>query len=167
MNETLPPDKQFAAANADPDEFVSLPGWLYHDEEFFAHEIERVFRPSWQVVCHVNDVPKPGDYHTFDFLNEAIVVIRGDDDVVRAFHNVCRHRASRLVDGPSGHCNVRLTCRYHAWSYDLAASSPAFRSATPSWGSIRPSAASSRSSTRSITASSSCALPATARRSPR
>ena len=45
--------------------------------------------------------------------------IRGDDDVVRAFHNVCRHRASRLVDGPSGHCNVRLTCRYHAWSYDL------------------------------------------------
>ena len=120
MNETLPPNKQFAAANADPDEFVSLPGWLYHDEEFFAHEVERVFRPSWQVVCHVNDIPKPGDYHTFDFLNEAIVVIRGDDGVVRAFHNVCRHRASRLVDGPSGHCNVRLTCRYHAWSYDLA-----------------------------------------------
>ena len=119
MNETLPPNKQFAAANADPDEFVSLPGWLYHDEEFFAHEAERVFRPSWQVVCHVNDIPKPGDYHTFDFLNEAIIVIRGDDGVVRAFHNVCRHRASRLVDGPSGHCNVRLTCRYHAWSYDL------------------------------------------------
>ena len=78
-----------------------------------------MFRPSWQVVCHVNDIPKPGDYHTFDFLNEAIVVIRGDDGVVRAFHNVCRHRASRLVDGPSGHCNLRLTCRYHAWSYDL------------------------------------------------
>ena len=61
MNETLPPNKQFAAANADPDEFVSLPGWLYHDEEFFAHEAERVFRPSWQVVCHVNDIPQPGD----------------------------------------------------------------------------------------------------------
>ena len=43
---------------------------------------------------------KPGDYHTFDFLNEAIIVLRGDDGVVRAFHNVCRHRASRLVDGP-------------------------------------------------------------------
>ncbi|HZO47307.1 MAG TPA: aromatic ring-hydroxylating dioxygenase subunit alpha [Xanthobacteraceae bacterium] len=124
MNEALPPNRQFAAAqfaaaNADPDEFLSLPGWLYHDAEFFAHEAERVFRPSWQVVCHVNDIPQPGDYHTFDFLNEAIVVIRGDDGVVRAFHNVCRHRASRLVDGPSGHCNVRLTCRYHAWSYDL------------------------------------------------
>ena len=119
MNETLPPNKQFAAANADPDEFVSLPGWLYHDAEFFAHEAERVFRPSWQVVCHVNDIPQPGDWHSFDFLNEAIIVIRGDDGVVRAFHNVCRHRASRLVDGPSGHCNLRLTCRYHAWSYDL------------------------------------------------
>ncbi len=124
MTEALPPNRQFAAAqfgaaNADPDEFLSLPGWLYHDQEFFAHEAERVFRPSWQVVCHVNDIPRPGDYHTFDFLNEAIVAIRGDDGAVRAFHNVCRHRASRLVDGPTGHCSLRLTCRYHAWSYDL------------------------------------------------
>ena len=119
MNETLPPNRQFTDAGADPDEFVSLPGWLYHDEEFFAHEAERVFRPSWQVVCHVNDIPNPGDYHTFDFLNESIVALRGADGVVRAFHNVCRHRAARLLDAPSGHCNLRLTCRYHAWSYDL------------------------------------------------
>jgi len=119
MNETLPPNRQFAASSADPDEFVSLPGWLYHDSEFFAHEVERVFRPSWQVVCHVSDIPEPGDWHTFEFLNESIIVIRSDDGVVRAFHNVCRHRGSRLVDGSSGHCNLRLTCRYHAWSYDL------------------------------------------------
>ncbi len=119
MNETLPPSRQFADAGSDPDEFTSLPGWLYHDEEFFAHEAERVFRPSWQVVCHVNDIPNAGDWHSFDFLNESIIAVRGDDGVVRAFHNVCRHRASRLVDDPSGHCNLRLICRYHAWSYDL------------------------------------------------
>jgi phenylpropionate dioxygenase-like ring-hydroxylating dioxygenase large terminal subunit len=119
MNETLPPNKHFAGAAADPDEFVSLPGWLYHDEEFFAHEAEWVFRSSWQVVCHISDIPNAGDYHTFEFLGESIVVLRGDDHMVRAFHNVCRHRAARLLDGPSGHCAFRITCPYHAWSYDL------------------------------------------------
>ncbi len=120
MNE-LASNTQFAAAASehDPDEFLSLPSWLYRDEEFFAHEAEKVFRPSWQIVCHVNDIPKPGDYHTFDFLNESIIALRGDDGVVRAFHNVCRHRAARLLDGPSGNCRLRMTCPYHAWSYDL------------------------------------------------
>ena len=120
MNEPLQPKRHLVAAEShDPDELVSLPAWLYRDEEFFAHEAERVFRPSWQIVCHINDIAKPGDYHTFEFLGESIVVLRGDDGAVRAFHNVCRHRASRLLDGPSGHCNFRITCPYHAWSYDL------------------------------------------------
>ena len=120
MNE-LASNTRFATATSehDPDEFLSLPSWLYRNEEFFAHEAEKVFRPSWQIVCHVNDIPKPGDYHTFDFLNESIIALRGDDGVVRAFHNVCRHRAARLLDGPSGNCRLRMTCPYHAWSYDL------------------------------------------------
>ena len=121
MSETLLARKDFAsgAKRQDPDEFLSLPSWLYRDEEFFAHEVERIFKPSWQIVCHVNDIPKAGDYHTFDFLGESLVALRGDDRIVRAFHNVCRHRAARLVDGPSGHCSFRLACPYHAWSYDL------------------------------------------------
>jgi phenylpropionate dioxygenase-like ring-hydroxylating dioxygenase large terminal subunit len=108
-----------SAKRPDPDEFLSLPSWLYRDEEFFAHEMECVLRPSWQIICHVNDIPNAGDYHTFDFIGESLVALRGDDQIVRAFHNVCRHRAARLVDGPSGHCNFRVTCPYHAWSYDL------------------------------------------------
>jgi phenylpropionate dioxygenase-like ring-hydroxylating dioxygenase large terminal subunit len=121
MNETLSPARKLGQAEAehDPDEFTSLPGWLYHDDEFFAYEADRVFRPSWQIVCHVNDIPKPGDYYTFDFLGESIVALRGDDRTVRTFHNVCRHRAARLLDGPVGHCRFWLTCRYHGWSYDL------------------------------------------------
>ena len=47
-----------SAKSPDPDEYLSLPSWLYRDEEFFAHETERVFRPSWQIVCHVNDIPQ-------------------------------------------------------------------------------------------------------------
>jgi carnitine monooxygenase subunit len=104
---------------ADPDEYVSLPAWLYRDEAFFAHEAERVLRPSWQLVCHLNDIPATGDCQTFDFLGDSILVLRGDDRAVRAFHNVCRHRGARLVEGPAGHCPLRLRCPYHAWTYDL------------------------------------------------
>ncbi len=98
---------------------LGLPGWIYHDADFFEAEKAAVFRTSWQIVCHLSDIPQAGDFHTLDFLGESLVVVRGDDDKVRAFHNVCRHRASRVVDGPSGNCGVRMTCPYHAWSYDL------------------------------------------------
>ena len=76
----------------------SLPAWIYHDPEFFEREKAEIFRKSWQVVCHLSDVPSPGDFHSFEFLGESIVVLRGDDSEVRAFHNVCRHRAARLLD---------------------------------------------------------------------
>lgn len=102
----------------DPDEGWSLPAWLYHDPEYFAVEMERVMRPSWQVVCHVNDIPAVGDYHTLDFLGESILVVRARDREVRAFLNICRHRGSRVVDGAHGRCS-RFVCPYHAWSYDL------------------------------------------------
>jgi carnitine monooxygenase subunit len=97
----------------------SLPAWIYADEAFFARERETIFRTGWQVVCHVNDVPRPGDYQTLDFLGEQVVTLRGDDGQVRSFHNACRHRASRLVEGPAGNCGRRLVCPYHAWSYSL------------------------------------------------
>jgi carnitine monooxygenase subunit len=119
MSKPLPPDLAQGETQHDPEEFQSLPGWLYHDPEFFAYEAVRVFRASWQVVCHVNDIPNAGDYVTFDYLGESIVALRGDDGAVRAFHNVCRHRAARLLDGPAGHCRFRLSCPYHGWSYDL------------------------------------------------
>jgi carnitine monooxygenase subunit len=102
----------------DPDANWTLPAWIYHDPEYFKVEMDRVMRPSWQVVCHVSDVPQAGDYHTLDFLGESVIVVRGDDGKVRAFTNVCRHRGSRLVDGPSG-CARKLVCPYHAWTYEL------------------------------------------------
>lgn len=102
----------------DPDEYLGLPGWLYSNPRFFAAEKERVFAPSWQLVCHLNDIPRAGDFHTFDFIGESIVVVRGHDEVPRAFSNVCLHRAARLLDGPAGQCG-RIVCPYHAWTYDL------------------------------------------------
>ncbi len=104
-------------ANFDPQDNQSLPGWVYHDPAFFTQEMDRVIRPSWQVVCHVNDIENAGDWHSLDYIGESVIVLRGDDGDVRAFHNVCRHRASRLVDGSTG-CAKKLVCPYHGWTYE-------------------------------------------------
>ena len=96
---------------------MSLPGWVYHDPEFFKVEMDRVIRPSWQIVCHQTDIPHAGDWHGLDYLGESVIVIRGDDGAIRAFHNVCRHRASRIVDGSYG-CAKKLVCPYHGWAYE-------------------------------------------------
>jgi len=103
-------------SQSDPTEDLSLPGWTYWDADYFKVEMERVIRPSWQIVCHDSDMPNPGDWRTLELLGESILVIRGQDGAARAFANVCRHRGSRLVDGHEG-CAKRLTCPYHAWTY--------------------------------------------------
>src|ERR1700761_1531749 len=108
-------DKAFVAA--DPDADFSLPAWTYSDRDFFNAEIARVIRPSWQIVCHVSDIPDVGDYHTLDYAGESVVVLRGTDGDLRAFTNVCRHRGARLLDGASG-CARKIVCPYHAWTYD-------------------------------------------------
>jgi phenylpropionate dioxygenase-like ring-hydroxylating dioxygenase large terminal subunit len=102
--------------NHDAEADMSLPAWLYSDPEYFQVELARVIRPSWQVVCHESDVPSAGDWHTLDYAGESAIVMRGQDGVVRAFHNVCRHRGARILHGARG-CTARIVCPYHAWSY--------------------------------------------------
>jgi len=114
MGQAIPAGQQWA----DPDAGWSLPAWTYSDPEFFEAEVARVIRPSWQLVCHVSDIPAAGDFHTLDYAGESIAVVREQDGVLRAFANVCRHRGARLLDGPSG-CAKKLVCPYHAWTYDL------------------------------------------------
>ena len=103
---------------ADPDADWSLPAWIYTDPEFLDVETARILRPSWQIVCHESDIAAPGDWRTLAYLGENVVVVRGADGAIRGFHNVCRHRAMRLVEGDSG-CARKLVCPYHAWAYDL------------------------------------------------
>jgi len=100
----------------DPLDGVSLPGWLYHEPEFFAAEQRAFLRAAPQVVCHESEIAEAGDWRSLEYLGESVIVIRGDGGQIRAFANVCRHRGSRLVDGTGG-CARVLTCRYHAWSY--------------------------------------------------
>ena len=78
---------------------------------------------SWQLACHVSDLPAAGTAMRCDFAGRSAVVLRGKDGTIRAFLNVCRHRGSRIVDGDSrtglAFCiGGRLRCPYHAWEYD-------------------------------------------------
>jgi phenylpropionate dioxygenase-like ring-hydroxylating dioxygenase large terminal subunit len=94
----------------------ALPAWVYNHPEMTRLEHERILMPSWQMVCHLNSIPRPGDYQTFDLGAESIVVLRDRDGSVRAYHNVCRHRGARLLDG-AGNCPATITCPYHGWTY--------------------------------------------------
>lgn len=98
--------------------YQSLPAWVYSDGDFFELERHHIFMKTWQLVCHVSNIPEPGDYYTFDLLGDRVFAIRGEDGEVRCFHNVCRHRATRLLKGESGSVK-RIKCPYHAWGYDL------------------------------------------------
>lgn len=100
------------------EEDYGLPAWAYTDADMLDAEKARVFRPSWQIVCHLSDIPAAGDWRQLSILGENIVAVRGDDGAVRAFANVCRHRGARILDGEAG-CAKKLICPYHAWTFEL------------------------------------------------
>lgn len=100
------------------EEDYGLPAWTYTDPDMLAAETQRLFRRSWQIICHVSDVPAPGDWQQLAILGENIVAVRGEDGQIRAFANVCRHRGARILDGHGG-CAKKLVCPYHAWTFEL------------------------------------------------
>jgi phenylpropionate dioxygenase-like ring-hydroxylating dioxygenase large terminal subunit len=94
----------------------AMPAWIYNHPQMTRLEIERILKPSWQIVCHVNSIPKAGDYVTFQIGPESVFVMRDRAGAIRGFHNICRHRGTRLLDG-AGHCHSNIVCPYHGWSY--------------------------------------------------
>jgi Rieske 2Fe-2S family protein len=95
-----------------------LPRAFYAAPKVFNADLERVWRRSWLYVGHDCQISKPGDWFTWSIGADAIVLIRGHDGVVRAFHNTCRHRGARVCNGEIGHSRS-LVCPYHAWTYEL------------------------------------------------
>ncbi len=96
-----------------------IPHERYRDEELFALEQDRVWRRTWLFAAHESQLAEPGAYVTFERSGAPLVVVRGDDGVIRAFYNSCRHRGAPVVRDACGTAR-RLTCQYHSWSYDLA-----------------------------------------------
>lgn len=94
------------------------PDW-YTRADIFTREQDAIFRSSWRLVGHANMLTEPGDYLTDDLGKARIILVRGDDGVIRGFHNVCRHRAGPLVTDGEGSCGRELICKYHGWRYAL------------------------------------------------
>lgn len=104
-----------------PENFPELPGVpvaRYTDREFYDLEMEHLWKRSWLHACHVSEIPEPGSYKLFEQLGLSIIISRGLDGEIRAFHNVCRHRASALLLQNQGKAR-RFVCPYHSWTYAL------------------------------------------------
>jgi len=101
----------------DPSASLSLHADAYTKQRWFDADQRTIIRRSWQWVCHGEKLREPGDYVTEDIGGMPIVVVRDTDGTLRAFYNVCKHRAHHLVEGEGTVRN--LVCPYHAWSYEL------------------------------------------------
>jgi Rieske 2Fe-2S family protein len=100
---------------------ASRPGWslrreFYSDEEVYRLDCDRIWRRGWLFAGHACEVARPGDYLSLVVHSDPILIIRGSDNVIRAFHNVCRHRGSLICTEERGHAS-RLVCPYHQWTY--------------------------------------------------
>ena len=96
-----------------------LPAWSYFNIELLEAEKKLLFRQHWQLVCHENDLPNGGDFMTVDIVGERALILRDKADHIRAFHNLCRHRGSRVLSVERGHCKHAITCPFHGWVYNL------------------------------------------------
>ncbi len=95
----------------------TLPAEYYLSPEIFEIEKEKIFYKTWQYVAHESMLPDSGDYICLDLCDESIFVIRSSDNKLRAFFNICRHRAHQLLQG-YGNVRKLIVCPYHAWSYN-------------------------------------------------
>ena len=99
-------------------EASTIPAPWYVDSRIADLEAKTVFSKSWQMVGRIEQVEKPGQFVTANIAGEPIVAVRGNDGVLRAFYNVCRHHAAAVVTEPCGQANI-LHCPYHGWNYGL------------------------------------------------
>ncbi|KUI41517.1 (2Fe-2S)-binding protein [Mycobacterium sp. IS-1590] len=98
-----------------------VPAERYHSPAFAALEVERMWPRVWQLACTIDHVAEPGDYFEYRCGPYSVLIVCGDDGVLRAFQNVCRHRGNSLCSG-AGSGLRELRCGYHGWTWDLAGS---------------------------------------------
>jgi phenylpropionate dioxygenase-like ring-hydroxylating dioxygenase large terminal subunit len=97
-----------------------LPVEQYLSQEQFNLEREHIFRKTWLSVGRAEQIPEAGDYFVQDIamLHTSIIIVRGKDAIIRAFHNICSHRGNKLLWDKQGSC-LAISCRLHSWAYDL------------------------------------------------
>ena len=94
----------------------AMPKSVYTSEEFTQLEVDKIFAKEWFCVGRSSNLSKPGDYQTLTIANEPVLVVRGQDGVLRAQSNVCLHRMSTLLEGKGNKSSI--VCPYHGWTYN-------------------------------------------------
>ena len=120
LRQELAPDLVEAARKGETALSASVlhePKSFYTDPSQFEREQQQLFRGMPLVACLSAALPSPGSYRTFDDTGVPVLIVRGRDSRVRAFLNICPHRASRVVRDEQGQSN-RFTCRFHGWTFD-------------------------------------------------
>lgn len=113
LRRSLPSNVDVAGIGTGP-----VPAGPYYRDDYFELERAAVFKRSWLQIGHVCEVPEPGSFivRAVEVAKASILITRGKDGKIRAFHNVCTHRGTQLVAEESG-SRALFTCRYHAWTF--------------------------------------------------
>src|ERR1700749_20060 len=98
-----------------------IPKQRYYDPDFYALEAELFWPRVWQMACRLEEIPKPGDFVEYEIPAQSIIVARLDADTVRAYHNACRHRGVKPVEGNGSLPGARRTfvCPFHGWCWGI------------------------------------------------
>ena len=96
----------------------TLPSAYYTSPAVYEREKEAIFYRTWQYVAHRSAFAEPGDYVAIRICDQSVFVMKGGGGVLRAFYNVCRHRAHELLAEPHGNVRSAIVCPYHAWAYE-------------------------------------------------
>ena len=97
-----------------------LPPDAYFDAAWYEHELRDLFGKTWNLVGHESDLRASGDFITATVGHDPVVIVRGEDGVLRGFLNVCRHRGMVIACESAGNCGESLRCGYHGWEFSLA-----------------------------------------------
>jgi Rieske 2Fe-2S family protein len=113
MSEFLPTAETYLPGS------LTLPQEYYTSEDILEQEQERIFRRYWVCAGHQSRIPGPGDYFVLNLFAESLIILRDRQGEIRAFHNVCRHRGTRICEASEGRFSSSIQCSYHAWTYGL------------------------------------------------
>jgi Rieske 2Fe-2S family protein len=97
----------------------TLPARAYTDREWFGREMEHIYAGMWIAAGRAADIAEPGQFIRRDVAGASVLIVRTDEGSIRAHHNVCRHRGTRLCLEEQGQLTGRIQCPYHAWTYGL------------------------------------------------
>jgi phenylpropionate dioxygenase-like ring-hydroxylating dioxygenase large terminal subunit len=112
-------EETYRATRLPVDQASTLIPDAYTSPEFYALELDRIFARSWVPVCVADEIAEPGSYVVVEVSGRSLIVCRNRAGELRAHHNVCRHRGTRLVEDGRGQVERFFQCPYHAWAYDL------------------------------------------------